>query len=234
MKTTKILSALVLALVPCTAFADNEKKADKPAGSAAAPGATAPADEGPPPAEVLTKLHHSNQMEIEAGKLAQEKGESKAVKNYGKMLVRDHTAADKQVTALAKQLKVEFETMPAMKSAKMDAAKNATGAEFDRLFAEAMVEDHTRDASDAAAARDATKNPKLKKLLTALVPKLEKHRDTAQKLASTSGSAAAGAAGTGTAAGAGHGSMPGHGSGAGAPPPSKPPKGETGVPGAVK
>ena len=229
MKSVNILGAVVLALAPAVAFAayDDKHAADKPAGSAAAPGA---ATEGPAPAEILTKLHHANQMEIEAGKLAQEKGSSKAVKDYGKMLVRDHTAADKQVMALAKQLKVEFETMPEMKNAKLEAAKSATGPDFDKAFAEAMIEDHTKDVAECSTARDTTNNPKLKKLLTALVPKLEKHQATAEKLASTTG--AAGTATTGTGA-TGTGAVP-TGAGTNAPPPSKPPKGETGVPGAVK
>ena len=56
-------------------------------------------------AEVLSKLHHSNQMEVAAGKLAQEKGQSKDVKAFGKTLVTDHSAADKKVMALAKEEK---------------------------------------------------------------------------------------------------------------------------------
>jgi putative membrane protein len=163
---------------------------------------------------VLTKLHHANQMEIEAGKLAQEKGSSKEVKDYGKLLVKDHTAADKQVTALAKQLKVEFETMPEMKNAKLESAKAATGPEFDKTFAEAMVEDHTRDINETAAARDAATNPKLKKLLAGLVPKLEKHREVAQKIVAKS------ATGADTAAGA-PGQGAGTGASAGSPPPTK-------------
>jgi putative membrane protein len=141
------------------------------------------AEEGPDPADLLGKLHHSNQMEIEAGKLAQEKGTSKEVKAYGKALVRDHTAADKKVMATAKQLKVELpKDMPPMKNDKLEAAKAATGPEFDKKFAEAMLEDHKKDVEEATEARDKTTNPKLKKLLAGVVPTLEKHRDTAQKI----------------------------------------------------
>jgi len=149
----------------------------------ALPAAARADNEGPDPADVLGKLHHSNQMEIEAGKLAQEKGTSKEVKAYGKALVRDHTAADKKVQATAKQLKVELpKEMPPMNDAKMEEAKAATGADFDKKFAEAMLEDHKKDVEEASEARDKTTNPKLKKLLAGLVPTLEKHRDTAQKI----------------------------------------------------
>src|SRR5204862_225533 len=81
--------------------------------------------------DVLTKLHHANQMEIEAGKLAQTKGESKAVKTFGKTLVSDHTAADKQVVALAKQLKVDLPKDTEMKDDMLAKVKATSGSEFD-------------------------------------------------------------------------------------------------------
>jgi putative membrane protein len=173
------LGAAALLAATATAHA-----ADKPA----AAGAPAAASET---ATVLGKLHHSNQMEIEMGKLAQKNGGSKDVKAFGKTLVQDHTAADKKVTALAKQEKVDLKTAaPPMKpddQAKMDQLKTQKGAEFDKAFSTAMVEDHKKDVSEASAARDSTSDPKLKALLTDTVPVLEKHRDTAEKLATSTG-----------------------------------------------
>ena len=172
MKRSQVLVALTLFATPAYALA-----------------AEPAADSGPPPADVLTKLHHANQMEIEAGKLAQEKGESKAVKKFGKTLVSDHTAADKQVVALAKQLKVELPTEPVKDDGMLDKVKSTSGAEFDKTFATAMLDDHKKDVDEATEARDKTSNPKLKKLLAGLVPKLEKHRATAQKLVDGEGEA---------------------------------------------
>jgi putative membrane protein len=132
--------------------------------------------------DVLTKLHHSNQMEVAAGKLAQEKGQSQDVKRFGKTLVTDHTAADKKVMALAKQEKITLPTAESMPAEKMDKLKSASGADFDKTFAADMLEDHKKDISEAQAARDGTADEKLKTLLTATIPVLEKHRDIAQKL----------------------------------------------------
>ena len=132
-------------------------------------------------AEVLSKLHHANQMEVAAGKLAQEKGQTKDVKAYGKTLVTDHSAADKKVMALAKEEKIDLPgdvPMPDM----MDKLKAASGAEFDKMFASDMLEDHKKDVAEAKAARDMTTDPKLKALLTSTIPVLEKHREIAQKL----------------------------------------------------
>jgi putative membrane protein len=142
-------------------------------------GAPAFAADPPATADVLTKLHQSNQKEIEMGKTAQKNGQSKDVKDFGKMLVKDHTAADKKVTSLAKQEKVDLGTAP---PAGDDMAKMDKGPDFDAHFAQAMLDDHKKDIAEASKARDATTDDKLKKLLTAMLPTLQKHQDTAQKI----------------------------------------------------
>jgi len=172
----------VFSLTVAPAFAQTPAPTPTPP-PAAQPSPAAGTDSGPAPADVLTKLHHSNQMEIEAGKLAQEKGQSKAIKDFGKMLVRDHSATEKRINSVAKQLKVELPAAaPPMKHEKLEKARALTGAEFDKAFTEAMVEDHKTDVEEITLARDKTTVPQLKKLLTEIVPKLEKHRTQAEKL----------------------------------------------------
>lgn len=134
----------------------------------------------PSTAEVLGKLHRSNQHEVEMGKEAQKNGNTKAVKDFGKMLVKDHTDADKKVTALAKKEKIDLNAnTPPMKN---EMASIPPGTEFDSKFAQAMLEDHKKDVADAKEARDTTDDAQLKKLLTATLPVLEKHQETAQKI----------------------------------------------------
>ena len=141
----------------------------------------AQAADPPATSEVLGKLHQSNQKEIEMGKMAQKNGTSKEVKDFGKTLVKDHTAADKKVVALAKKEKVELPAPAAGAAHDMPAA----GADFDAKFAQEMLDDHKKDVAEATSARDATNDDKLKKLLTDLVPTLQKHQDAAQKLVDT-------------------------------------------------
>jgi putative membrane protein len=143
---------------------------------------TAQAAEPPPStAEVLEKLHKSNLTEIEAGKLAQDNGHSKATKDYGKMLVSDHTSADKQVVALAKEEKIDLSPSTPVVGSK-DLADLSAGPAFDRRFARSMVDDHKKDIAELTAARDRTTDAKLKALLTALLPKLEQHERLAETL----------------------------------------------------
>lgn len=67
---------------------------------------------------VLARMHQTHQQEIKMGQLAQRNGSAK-VKSYGARLVKDHTAAEKKVTAVAKKL--GFSTMSAI-------WKDSTGA----------------------------------------------------------------------------------------------------------
>jgi putative membrane protein len=167
MRTLTVMAALLFPLASSSAFAAE-----------------------PDTGDVLSKLHESNQKEIQAGKVAQEKGQSKGVKDFGKMLVTDHTAADKKVTTLAKQMKIELPATPPRDSALEDVQKKS-GAEFDHSFAQAMLDDHKKDVDMARDALDNTKDPKLKKVLATIVPKLEMHRDMAQKLVDSTGNAKA-------------------------------------------
>jgi len=134
-----------------------------------------------PPAtgEGLGKLHQANQKEIEMGKMAEKSGQSKDVKAFGKMLVKDHAAADKKVMALAKQEKID---LPAGKPAADEMTDMPKGSAFDAKFAQDMLDDHKKDIAELKTARDATTDEKLKKLLTDVVPTLQKHEDTAQKI----------------------------------------------------
>ncbi|HEX2660997.1 MAG TPA: DUF4142 domain-containing protein [Polyangia bacterium] len=150
-------------------------------------GGAARAADGPATSDVLAKLHESNQKEIAMGKVAQKNGQSKDVIKYGKTLVKDHSAADKKVIALAKKEKLELPTPPEAKHDDM-----GKGADFDSKFAKDMLEDHKKDVAEVTEARDKTQDEQLKKLLSDLLPTLQKHQDTAQHLVDTSGKDASG------------------------------------------
>lgn len=142
----------------------------------------------PSTAEVLGKLHRSDQHEIEMGKQAQKNGNSKAVKDFGKMLVKDHTDADKKGAALAKKEKIDLTAnTPPMGN---EMATIPAGPDFDKKFAQAMLDDHKKDVAEMTQARDSTEDAQLKKLLTEVVPVLQKHLDTAQKIVDGSTTAA--------------------------------------------
>jgi putative membrane protein len=137
----------------------------------------------PPPdtAEVLGTLHEADQKEIQAGEIAQKNGKSKAVKDYGRMLVKDHTAADDKVAELAQRERVDLvASTPA--PGPNDMGTMASGPDFDRKFAQEMLDDHRKALGVLTDARDTTTDPQLRRLLTDLIPTLEKHEAAAERI----------------------------------------------------
>jgi len=184
-KTFMLIAALGL---PSIAAAEDTKTkaADK-----APPAKLAPAD-----LAIVAHVHHVNVMEVDLGKLAQKQSSAAAVKKYGEMLVRDHGAADKKVSAFAKargtavipEDKPDTEADRKQAQASMDRMaklKTLKGADFDREFLTMMVEDHDREVARTDTAIAAATDPDLKKLLGDHRPVLQRHADAARDLLKT-------------------------------------------------
>ena len=148
--------------------------------------------------ELLPKLHHVNQEEIQAGQLAQQKGSSSDVKSYGAMLVKDHKQADQELSALASKQNVDLTAMKMdtktqekreVKQHKMDQLQTLNGKEFDRGFAQMMVNGHQHVIDLVKASRDDAR-PEVKSLLDKQLPILQKHADMAKDLLNKAGNTA--------------------------------------------
>ena len=141
--------------------------------------------------DLLSKLHHTDEMEIQMGELAKSHGKAKGVREYGERLVKDHRAADTDVSAYATKhqltlgapTSVGAEEMKAHQ-AKMNELKTSKEAGFDQKFLAAMIEGHEKAIAEVTAARDATSEPELKAMLDKMLPTLKEHRDIAHKLES--------------------------------------------------
>ncbi|MCP3137016.1 DUF4142 domain-containing protein [Pyxidicoccus xibeiensis] len=141
----------------------------------------------------LEMQHHVNQMEIKLGQLAQEKGVSKGVKDYGARLVKDHEAADLKVTTYAtkKNLQLaqpqpdtDFEkVMKNANEAALTKLQSLQGPAFDRAFLAHMVGQHDADiATVMAGQQQFATNTELKGLLDSALPTLKQHRQQAHRL----------------------------------------------------
>jgi putative membrane protein len=94
--------------------------------------------------------------EIQAGQLAEQKGMAKDVKDYGKMMVEDHTKAADKLKAIAMQKNL---TLPATLTPEMqkniDELQAKSGKDFDKAYMDMMVSDHKKVIS---AFEDESKN----------------------------------------------------------------------------
>ncbi len=132
---------------------------------------------------MLNDLHHSNEMEIEMGKLAKTNGRSDAIKEFGDTLVTDHTDADKKVIELAKSQNIRLENsgmrMNAQENKMMRKLESLHGSAFDLAFAEAMVTDHQKDIEKLKTALITLSGTPAGDLATAILPVIQKHEDIA-------------------------------------------------------
>jgi putative membrane protein len=119
--------------------------------------------------------------EIDVGKLAQEKGQSEAVKQFGAMLVKDHGAHKAKAEEVASQLGVTPPTGSSFgEKATYAKLKLLSGESFDRSFAKSMVKDHQDDIKEYQ--KEASKSDPAGQLAKETLPTLRKHLQAAQRL----------------------------------------------------
>jgi putative membrane protein len=85
----------------------------------------------------------ASMAEIELGKMAAQRGTSPEVKRFGEMMVADHTKASEKLSAVATQHNISVPTQLDDKHRDLrDKLSKLQGAEFDREYANAMVQGH--------------------------------------------------------------------------------------------
>jgi putative membrane protein len=160
--------------------------------------ALAHADDKWTDARLVTLVHHVNQEEIAAGKLAQEKGSSQQIKDYGRKLVSDHTRLDQDVLAAAtkagirpndSELSTQDKEMMRVDKRKMEQIRRLSGSEFDKAFAQEMSRDHDHMISMLRDAKKQVSAP-MRELIDSTIPVLQEHKDLADKAAKSDGSRA--------------------------------------------
>jgi len=136
----------------------------------------------------------ANQVDIDAGKLAESKSTNSEVKAFGKLMVTDHTGVNKQATALVTKLNVKPEQSATSESLKSGGDENLkhlhglTGSAFDKAYVTHEVDYHQQviDALDKTLIPDA-KNAELKALLVKVRPAFVAHLEHAKHLQSALG-----------------------------------------------
>jgi putative membrane protein len=114
--------------------------------------------------------------EVKLGELAAQKGLRDDVKEFGQMMVKDHSAINDDLKALAL---VKAVTLPDSLDAKhqgmVDELTGLTGSAFDDAYIAAMVKDHKKDAKAFKAESTATQDPDIKNFLDKSIPVVKSH-----------------------------------------------------------
>jgi putative membrane protein len=130
----------------------------------------------------------TNTADMETGALAEQQGSSREVRDFGAMLVRDHSAVRQQGRDLAATLGVTPTPPKDDQSAEDHAAamarlRSLKGAEFDRAFLQHEQAFH-KAVIDAVQGTllPAIDNAELKALVVKVAPAFEAHMRMAQEL----------------------------------------------------
>ena len=133
--------------------------------------------------EFLVDQAEVNLAEIEIGKLAQTKGVNPEVKKFGKMLVDDHTKAASEVSALAKTKNFTLPT--SLTEEGQDEYKKLnekSGADFDKKFADMMIDGHEKAIKKLEEASKDAKDPDVRTWASNNIAGLTAHLEHAKML----------------------------------------------------
>lgn len=120
-------------------------------------------------------------MEVQMGRLAEQKGQSGDVKAFGQRLVTDHTKANDELKQLASSKGVTLPTNHADKHQKM-LDKLSSASDFDKSFKEMAVKDHKKDIKEFEKASKKCDDAELKAFATKTLPTLQEHLRMAEQL----------------------------------------------------
>ena len=122
--------------------------------------------------------------EVKLGELAAQKGMRADVKAFGQMMVKDHTAINDGLKALAVQKGVTLpDSLDAKHQGMVDKMAALTGSEFDDAYIARMIKGHNKDSKEFKAESAATKDADIKSFLDKSIPVVDEHlqRITAMK-----------------------------------------------------
>ena len=163
MKHLVLNSAIVsaaLILIPSTAAFAQNPNSNPPAGDQA----------------FLTQMAQGNVAEIELGKLAQHKGNTVAVRNFGTRMVRDHENLNNQLKHVAAMEHVSLPTSPNPEQLQEKSRlEGLSGKAFDDAYMRMMLNDHQNDVNAVQQEVGSAQTPQVKQLAQRALPILQNH-----------------------------------------------------------
>lgn len=139
-------------------------------------------------ANIVYILDRSNLLDSASGAIAATKGTNSEVREYGKMMMRDHHGLREQGQALAKKLGVTPAAPPNDNSgAEMTRVMSmlnsaAKGRDFDKAYIDDQETYHVNLLATATSAMAAAQNAELKNFIQKAAPAVQAHLDGAQAI----------------------------------------------------
>lgn len=141
-----------------------------------------------PDASFYKKAAEGGISEVEAGNLAQSKGNSQKVKDFGAMMVKDHSAANDKLKALATTKDV---TLPSTSSVGQMATKAKlqvlTGETFDHSYIKGQIQAHQNTVALFRKEIASGQDPDAQAFAKATLPTIRSHLKAINAIAADAG-----------------------------------------------
>lgn len=141
-----------------------------------------------PDASFYKKAAEAGIFEVDAGNQAQQKANSQPVKDFGAMMVKDHTAAGDQLKTLAQSKGV---SLPSTASVGEMAVKTKldvlTGDTYDKAYIKSQIKAHMHAVALFRKEIASGQDPDAKAFATATLPTLRSHLKQAKSIAAQAG-----------------------------------------------
>lgn len=185
------VSVAALALAAC----GSDDTADETVAEATATDTALPTDAATPdttsPQGFVDTMAASDMFEIEAGRLAQEMGESQAIKDFGAMMVKDHTASSDKLKAAVAEAGNGLTINPTMTRVQQGLLEQLrTGGEnFDAMYAQQQADAHETALGVLQTQAQSGTVARLKAFAAETAAVVEGHLEQARALDEDAGSA---------------------------------------------
>ena len=137
-------------------------------------------------ASFVVDAAEAGMAEVKMGELAVKKASNKKVKEFGAMMVKDHTQANDELKALAAKKGWALPTALVEEHQKhLDELGKKTGAEFDKEYVDMMVDGHDKVIKMFENAGEDSKDVDLKAWIGKTLPTLHKHSEEIKAIKET-------------------------------------------------
>lgn len=131
----------------------------------------------------VKKAASGGMLEVQLGNVAASNAMSPSVKQFGEMMITDHTQANTNLKSIAQQLQINVsDSLMPMHAKHKQMLSSTKGSAFDKAYMKMMVEDHKEDIADFQKASN-SKNNMIKNFASQTLPVLTKHLDSATAIA---------------------------------------------------
>lgn len=137
---------------------------------------------GTPVNKFLEEAAIGGMVEVQMGKIGQQKAMLKSIKKFAAMIEKDHTMANEELNTLAsnKGFKLPLE-LTTMKKEHLRDLNKTSGKDFDNYYINMMVEDHITDISLYEGATKSP-DPAVRTFAMKILPLLQKHYKEAREI----------------------------------------------------